>query len=177
MTRIWIMFTCLNCRHYSKAPLVWINMCSHWGKHLQQLYDLMYLCWWNGNSKFSSQRNGDRRVWAHNWKNEISSLETPPQVFPNVPVCLSETFHHPEHLHTVPNITTQSKHTSNSWIIQVLHVMLGLTTARPTTNIARQSVSYHCKPSSQYKWVAHAPFRVPIKYTVGGRLHVQSFLC
>ena len=41
MIRIWIMFTCLNCRHYNKAPLVWINMCSHWGKHPQQLYDLI----------------------------------------------------------------------------------------------------------------------------------------
>ena len=32
MIRIWVMFTCLQRRHYNKAPLVWINMCSHWGK-------------------------------------------------------------------------------------------------------------------------------------------------
>lgn len=31
MIRIWIMFTCLKRRHYNKAPLVWINMCVHWG--------------------------------------------------------------------------------------------------------------------------------------------------
>ena len=41
MIRIWIMFTCLKCRHYNKAPLVWINMCSHWGNHSPQLYDLI----------------------------------------------------------------------------------------------------------------------------------------
>jgi len=41
MIRIWIMFTCLKRRHYNKAPLVWINMCSHWGKHSPQLYDLI----------------------------------------------------------------------------------------------------------------------------------------
>ena len=41
MIRIWIMFTCLQRRHYNKAPLVWINMCSHWGKHAPQLYNLL----------------------------------------------------------------------------------------------------------------------------------------
>ena len=34
MIRIWIMFTCLQRRHYYKALLVWINMCSHWGNML-----------------------------------------------------------------------------------------------------------------------------------------------
>jgi len=28
-------------RHYNKAPLVWLNMCSHWGKHSPQLYKLL----------------------------------------------------------------------------------------------------------------------------------------
>ena len=41
MIRIWIMFTCLQCRHYNKAPLIWINMCSHWGKYAPQLYNLL----------------------------------------------------------------------------------------------------------------------------------------
>ena len=41
MIRIWIMFTCLQRRHYNKAPLIWINMCSHWGKHAPQLYNLI----------------------------------------------------------------------------------------------------------------------------------------
>ena len=41
MIRIWIMFTCLNRRHYDKAPLVWINMCSHWGKYSPELYNLL----------------------------------------------------------------------------------------------------------------------------------------
>ena len=41
MIRIWIMFTCLQRRHYNKAPLIWINMCSHWGKHAPQLYNLL----------------------------------------------------------------------------------------------------------------------------------------
>ena len=41
MIRIWIMFTCLQCQHYNIAPLVWINMCSHWGKHAPQLYNLL----------------------------------------------------------------------------------------------------------------------------------------
>ncbi|KAL9975508.1 hypothetical protein ACROYT_G012677 [Oculina patagonica] len=41
MIRIWIMFTCLSRRHYNKAPLVWINMCSHWGKYAPQLYNLL----------------------------------------------------------------------------------------------------------------------------------------
>ena len=41
MIRIWIMFTCLQRRHYYKALLVWINMCSHWGKHAPQLYNLL----------------------------------------------------------------------------------------------------------------------------------------
>ena len=41
MIRIWIMFTCLNRRHYNKAPLVWINMCSHWGKYSPELYKLL----------------------------------------------------------------------------------------------------------------------------------------
>ena len=31
--RIWIMFTCLQRRHYNKAPLVWIDMCLHWGNY------------------------------------------------------------------------------------------------------------------------------------------------
>jgi len=39
--RIWIMFTCLRRRHYNKAPLVWISMCSYWGKHSPQLFDLL----------------------------------------------------------------------------------------------------------------------------------------
>ena len=30
---IWIMFTCLQRRHYNKAPLVWIDMCLHWGNY------------------------------------------------------------------------------------------------------------------------------------------------
>ena len=41
MIRIWIMFTCLNRHHYNKALLVWINMCSHWGKHSPELYKLL----------------------------------------------------------------------------------------------------------------------------------------
>ena len=41
MIRIWIMFTCLKRRHYNKAPLVWLNMCSHWGKHSPQLNKLL----------------------------------------------------------------------------------------------------------------------------------------
>ena len=41
MIRIWIMFTCLRRRHYNKAPLIWINMCSHWGKYAPQLYNLL----------------------------------------------------------------------------------------------------------------------------------------
>ena len=39
--RIWIMFTCLQRRHYNKAPLVWINMCLHWGKYSPHLYQLL----------------------------------------------------------------------------------------------------------------------------------------
>ena len=35
------MFTCLKRRHYNKAPLVYINMCSHWGKYAPQLYELL----------------------------------------------------------------------------------------------------------------------------------------
>lgn len=35
------MFTCLRRRHYNKAPLVWINMCAHWGKYSKQLYELL----------------------------------------------------------------------------------------------------------------------------------------
>ena len=31
--RIWIMFTCLQRRHYNKAPFVWIDMCLHWGNY------------------------------------------------------------------------------------------------------------------------------------------------
>ena len=27
------MFTCLQRRHYNKAPLVWIDMCLHWGNY------------------------------------------------------------------------------------------------------------------------------------------------
>ena len=41
MIRIWIMFTCLKRRHYNKVPLVWINMCTHWGKHSTNLYKLL----------------------------------------------------------------------------------------------------------------------------------------
>ena len=42
MIRIWIMFTCLQRRPYNKAPLlIWINMCSHWGKYAPQLYNLL----------------------------------------------------------------------------------------------------------------------------------------
>ena len=41
MIRIWIMFTCLKRHHYNKAPLVRLNMCSHWGKHSTQLYKLL----------------------------------------------------------------------------------------------------------------------------------------
>ena len=41
MIRIWIMFTCLQCWPYNKAPLIWINMCSHKGKHAPQLYNLL----------------------------------------------------------------------------------------------------------------------------------------
>ena len=41
MIRMWIMFTCLKRRHYNKAPLVWLNMCSHWVKHSPQLYKLL----------------------------------------------------------------------------------------------------------------------------------------
>ena len=41
MIRMWIMFTCLKRRHYNKAPLVWLNMCSHWGQHSPQLYKLL----------------------------------------------------------------------------------------------------------------------------------------
>ena len=41
MIRIWIMFTCLQRRHYNKAPLIWINMCSHWGKYAPQMYNLL----------------------------------------------------------------------------------------------------------------------------------------
>ena len=37
MVRIWVMFTCLKRRHYNKAPLVWINMCAHWGNYCPQL--------------------------------------------------------------------------------------------------------------------------------------------
>ena len=39
--RIWIMFTCFQRRHYNKAPLVWINMCLHWGNYSQHLYQLL----------------------------------------------------------------------------------------------------------------------------------------
>ena len=39
--RIWIMFTCLRRRHYNKTPLVWINMCLHWGKYSPNLYELL----------------------------------------------------------------------------------------------------------------------------------------
>ena len=41
MIRIWIMFTSLQRRHYNKAPLIWINMCSHWGKYAPQMYNLL----------------------------------------------------------------------------------------------------------------------------------------
>ena len=41
MIRICIMFTCLQRRHYNKAPLIWINMCSHWGKYASQPYNLV----------------------------------------------------------------------------------------------------------------------------------------
>ena len=36
-----IIFTCLKRRHYNKGPLVWLNVCSHWGKHSPQLYKLL----------------------------------------------------------------------------------------------------------------------------------------
>ena len=39
--RIWIMFTCLRRRHYNKAPLVWLSMCSYWGKYSPQLFSLL----------------------------------------------------------------------------------------------------------------------------------------
>ena len=39
--RIWIMFICLQRRHYNKAPLVWINMCLHWGNYSLHLYQLL----------------------------------------------------------------------------------------------------------------------------------------
>ena len=35
------MFTCLQRHHYNKAPLVWINMCLHWGKYSQHIYQLL----------------------------------------------------------------------------------------------------------------------------------------
>ena len=41
MVRIWVMFTCLKRRHYNKAPLVWMNMCAHWGNYCPQLYKLL----------------------------------------------------------------------------------------------------------------------------------------
>ena len=41
MIRIWIMITCLKRRYHEKASLVWLNMCSHWGKHSPQLYKLL----------------------------------------------------------------------------------------------------------------------------------------
>ena len=39
--RIWIMFTCLQRCHYNKVPLVWINMCLHWGNYSLHLYQLL----------------------------------------------------------------------------------------------------------------------------------------
>ena len=41
MIRIWIMFACLQRRLYNNAPLVWINICSHWRKRAPQLYNLL----------------------------------------------------------------------------------------------------------------------------------------
>ena len=39
MIRIWVMFLCLQRRHYNKAPLVWLSNTWHWkGKH-QELYE------------------------------------------------------------------------------------------------------------------------------------------
>ena len=35
------MFTCLPHQIYNKAPLIQINMCSHWGKHAPQLYTIL----------------------------------------------------------------------------------------------------------------------------------------
>ena len=35
------MFTCLQRRHYNKAPLFWINMCAHFGNHCPQLLSLL----------------------------------------------------------------------------------------------------------------------------------------
>lgn len=39
--RIWIMFTCLRRRHYNKAPLVWLNMCCHWGRNFPEMYNIL----------------------------------------------------------------------------------------------------------------------------------------
>ena len=35
------MFACLQRRLYNNAPLVWINICSHWKKRAPQLYNLL----------------------------------------------------------------------------------------------------------------------------------------
>ena len=41
MTRIWVMFTCLQRRHYNKAPLVWLSNHFHWGLNFKELYNML----------------------------------------------------------------------------------------------------------------------------------------
>ena len=38
MIRIWVMFLCLQRRHYNKAPLVWLSNTLQWKDRHQELY-------------------------------------------------------------------------------------------------------------------------------------------
>ena len=40
MIRVWVMFVCLERRHYNKSPLVWLSCNTHWETNFPQLYNL-----------------------------------------------------------------------------------------------------------------------------------------
>ena len=68
--RIWIMFTFLQRRHYNKAPPVWINMCLHWGKYSQHLYQLLqnYIAvWWISSWKCTQYSASTNKALRHQW--------------------------------------------------------------------------------------------------------------
>ena len=40
MIRIWVMFLCLQRRHYNRAPLIWLSNISQWKSKNKELYEL-----------------------------------------------------------------------------------------------------------------------------------------
>ena len=40
MIRVWVMFVCLERRHYNKSSLVWLSCTTHWENNFPQLYNL-----------------------------------------------------------------------------------------------------------------------------------------